>query len=217
MIGLDLVGALRRRPRLLCLGAHADDIEIGCGGTVLRLAQEVPGLEVTWVVVCSNPQRAREAHKAADLFLEGVGRKEVIVQRFRDGFLPYLGPKVKEFFEELKGAVDPTLIFTHTRADLHQDHRTVCELTWNSFRDHLVLEYEIPKWDGDLGTPNLFSPLAEETCRRKIAHLEAAFASQRSRDWFRADTFWALLRLRGIEARAPSGLAEAFHGRKLVV
>jgi LmbE family N-acetylglucosaminyl deacetylase len=214
-IGLDWT-----KPRLghvLCLGAHCDDIEIGSGGTISKLADEHPGLTVTWVVFCSTEVRAREAQASAEATLAGVKTKDIQIKTFRDGFLPYQGTEVKEAFEALKAAVAPDLIFTHYRADLHQDHRLVSELTWNTFRDHLILEYEIPKFDGDLGSPNVFVHLDQALCRRKIDNLVRRFPSQADRRWFSEDTFRAILRLRGMESNAPDGYAEGFYSRKLIL
>ena len=201
---------------ILCLGAHSDDIEIGCGGTILRLLEEYPGAEVCWVVFAAAGERRREAERSAKLFLAGAGRTEVIIGEFEDGFFPYTGGEIKRFFEKLKRGVTPDLIFTHYRHDLHQDHRLISELTWNTFRNHLVLEYEIAKYDGDLGTPNFFVRLAEPFCSQKVDIILKVFASQRDRAWFTDDTFYAMLRLRGIESNAPSKYAEAYHCRKLV-
>jgi LmbE family N-acetylglucosaminyl deacetylase len=216
----DLAGA-GDRFRLLCLGAHADDIEIGAGGTVLRFVREHPGMAVRWVVFSGDERRRAEAEASARHFLAGLDERardvEVIVHDFRDGFFPAQWAAVKERFEELKRAFRPSLVLTHCRDDLHQDHRTVAELTYNTFRDHLVWEYEIAKYDGDLGNPNLFSPLPEELCRRKIAAILEHFHSQRDHGWFSADAFMALLRLRGIHCNAPSGFAEGFYCRKAVV
>jgi LmbE family N-acetylglucosaminyl deacetylase len=199
---------------MLVLGAHADDIEIGCGGTVLRLCAEHPDMEVTWVVFCSTPERAAEAEASARSFLAGVERKRVVVKRFRDGFLPYAGASVKEEFEALKGAVSPDVILTHQRADLHQDHRVVSELTWNTWRNHFVLEYEIPKYDGDFGSPSFFVPLDPSTLDRKIALILQAFPSQAGKSWFAPELFRAVARIRGMECAATGGLAEAFYCRK---
>jgi LmbE family N-acetylglucosaminyl deacetylase len=217
MLGLPLTGrgGAGARLRVLCLGAHPDDIEIGCGGAVLRLAA-AGGAEFTWVVLTGDAPRAEEAQRSAALFLDGAAGRQVIVQAFRDGFLPYAGARVKEFFEELKRVVTPDVVFTHYRADRHQDHRLVSDLTWNTFRDHLVLEYEIPKWDGDFGRPNCYVPLDAATCSRKAEYLLAAFPSQHGKPWFTAETFRSLMRLRGIEAGAPDGYAEAFYAHKLV-
>jgi LmbE family N-acetylglucosaminyl deacetylase len=204
-------------PRILCLGAHCDDIEIGCGGTVLRLLREHPGAEVLWVVFTSNPARKAEAEACAARFLEGAGRREVRVHAFRDGFLPWNGAEVKDAFEALKPAMVPDLILTHYRHDLHQDHRLVSDLTWNTWRNHLILEYEIPKWDGDLGVPNFFAPLPEDLVGLKVKHLMEGYPTQAGKSWFMEDTFLSLLRLRGMECNSPSRYAEAFHCRKAVI
>ena len=203
--------------RVLCLGAHADDIEIGCGGTLLRLLENPEGLDVYWVVLCSNQARAREAELSAKTFLRKARRKTIVVKSFRDGFLPYLGAAVKESFEDLKQSIEPDVIFTHFRNDLHQDHRLVSELTWNTFRSHLIMEYEIPKYDADLCSPNVFVPLSRAVCRRKIQWILRFFATQRNKHWFSEDLFYGLLRLRGVEAASPTGFAEAFHCRKLLL
>jgi LmbE family N-acetylglucosaminyl deacetylase len=203
--------------RLLCLGAHADDIEIGCGGTILRLVAERPGLVVHWVVFSGSGPRRQEAETSAGRFLADVAAPTVIVHNFRDGFFPSRQAEIKEAFEQLKRSFRPTLVLTHCRDDLHQDHRIVSELTYNTFRDHLVWEYEILKYDGDLGNPNLFSPLSEDQAERKIAALLDCFTSQHDHHWFNAQTFAAMLRLRGIGCNAPSGMAEAFYCRKAVV
>jgi len=203
--------------RVLCLGAHADDIEIGCGGTLLRLAAERP-LAVEWMIFSATPVRAREARRSAGLFLKGASASRLVLRRFRDGFFPAQFGAIKQEFERRKRrGAPPDLVLSPWREDAHQDHRTVAELAWNTFRDHLILEYEIPKYDGDLGRPGLFVPLAEETCRKKIDALRRAFRSQKARRWFRDDTFWSLLRLRGIESNSPTGFAEAFHCRKAVL
>ena len=202
---------------VLCIGAHCDDIEIGCGGTVLRLLELNPALEVHWVVLCGSEPRCKEALEGARRFLGAGAERRVQIQSFRDGFLPYLGGEVKDFFERLKGQLQPDLILTHFRSDLHQDHRLVSDLTWNTFRDHLILEFEIPKYDGDLGAPNFFVPLSEALVARKLEHVMGAFASQLGRRWFSEDTFRALMRLRGVECNAPDNYAEAFYARKLVL
>jgi LmbE family N-acetylglucosaminyl deacetylase len=203
--------------RLLVIGCHADDIEIGCGGTILSLTRAHPGLEVTWVVLAARDERRWEAEASAAAFLADAGNAAVEVHGFRDGFLPYVGAEVKEVFEELKGKIDPQLVLTHTRHDLHQDHRLACELTWNTFRDHLVLEYEIPKVDGDLGQPNVYVPLGRDVVDDKLELLARHFPSQSGKHWFDAETFRGLMRLRGMEANAPERFAEAFVGRKLPV
>ena len=202
---------------LLCLGAHADDIEIGCGGTILRLLAEHPSASVRWVVFSGEGQRRGEAEAGARFFLGGLRDAAVTVHSFRDGFFPSQHAEIKDAFERLKREYRPALVLTHYREDLHQDHRLVSELTYNTFRDHLVWEYEIPKYDGDLGNPNLFSPLSEDVTRRKVAALLEHFPSQRSHRWFSAETFLAMLRLRGIGCNAASGFAEAFYCRKAVV
>jgi LmbE family N-acetylglucosaminyl deacetylase len=201
---------------LLCLGAHGDDIEIGCGGSVLRLLQEHPDSTVHWVVFSATGERASETLVSANRFLDAAGQKEVVISEFRDGFFPYVGGPIKEFFEKLKQRVTPDLILTHYRHDLHQDHRLVSQLTWNTFRNHLILEYEIPKYDGDMGTPNFFVHLDSGVCRRKVSQILECFSSQRSKDWFSEDAFYALLRLRGLECNAPQKHAEAFYCRKML-
>jgi LmbE family N-acetylglucosaminyl deacetylase len=203
--------------RVLAIGCHADDIEIGCGGTLLTLAQSSPELEVHWVVLAAPGARGAEAKASAEAFLAGVAEARVEVHEFRDGFLPYVGGEVKNVFEDLKGRVDPQIVLTHTSYDLHQDHRLACELTWNTFRNHMILEYEIPKVDGDLGRPNVFVPLTAAIAEQKLALLEQHFPSQAGKHWFDRDTFHGLMRLRGMEAVAPERLAEAFTCRKLVV
>jgi len=205
-----------RAPRVLCLGAHSDDIEIGCGGTILRLIESHAEIEVRWVVLSGDERRAREARCAASLFLAGATKVNVTVRAFRDGFFPYIGDEIKEFFEELKAEPAPDVIFTHARADLHQDHRVVAELTWNTFRDHFILEYEIPKYDGGLGNPNFFVPIDERTRARKIEYLMRAFGSQRDKRWFTEETFSGLMRLRGVECASAVGCAEAFTAKKVV-
>ena len=202
--------------RILCLGAHCDDIEIGCGGTVLRLLSERPGSTVSWVALASTPEREKEARGSAAAFLAGAASSEIVIKQFRDGYLPFQGIEVKDFFESLKPA-RPDVILTHHRHDRHQDHRVVAEMTWNTFRDHLILEYEILKYEGDLGMPNLFVPLPEATARKKIALVLDGYPSQRGKRWFRGENFEAVLRLRGLECNAPDGLAEAFHASKLVM
>lgn len=203
--------------RILCLGAHCDDIEIGCGGTLLKLIEQHPWIECHWIVFTSNQQRAAEAKTAADRFLREVAHKQIIIESFRDGFLPFSGAEVKEYFEQIKQLFDPHLIFTHYRHDLHQDHRLISDLTWNTFRNHTILEYEILKYDGDLGTPNVFVQLDTALCQRKIDYILTSFPSQLEKHWFTADTFLGLLRIRGIESSAPGKYAEAFYGRKIAI
>lgn len=216
MLGLELPHSEGSPLKVLCLGAHSDDIEIGCGGAILRLAQEIEHLEIVWIVFGASGEREREARDSADLFLEPVKCKKVIVKSFRDSFFPFEGAQIKTFFEELK-PIAPSLVFTHSRKDAHQDHRLLAELTWNTFRNHLILEYEIPKYDGDLGQPNFFVPLEQQVYERKVHYLMQAFGTQRSKQWFSEDTFRGLMRLRGIECVSPSGYAEAFYCRKMVL
>jgi LmbE family N-acetylglucosaminyl deacetylase len=202
--------------RVLAVGAHPDDIEIGCAGTLLKLMEQREIGEVCWVVLSGKEARAAEARASAEALLDGVP-STVIVKDFPDGFFPYQGERIKDFFEELKADLSPDVVFTHQRADLHQDHRVSCELTWNTFRDHLILEYEVPKYDGDMSAPNAFVPLEEHIRERKIDHLLEYFGSQRSKRWFHEDLFSSLLRLRGMECNSPTTYAEAFFCRKAVL
>ena len=215
MKGLDMnLGDLRS---VLCLGAHADDIEIGCGGTLLRLIERNPDLKVHWVVLSAPANRKSEAERSAQVILAGAHEVDIRVADFEETFFPYAGTQIKGYVAALATQLTPDLIFTHWCQDLHQDHRMVGELTWNAFRDHLILEYEIPKWDGDMGRPNTFVPLDRPLCERKVEHLLEVFPSQIQKDWFSSEVFWALLRLRGMEARSPSGYAEGFFCRKMVL
>ena len=210
------LGPLAASPRhVLCLGAHCDDLEIGCAGTVLKLAEQPEPPAFTWVVFASDARREAEALRSAEALLSRASGARIIIHKFRDGFLPYEGGLVKESFEELKRDVFPDLILTHYRDDRHQDHRLISELTWNTFRDHLILEYEIPKYDGDWGTPNVFVELDESRARRKLEAVLTGFPSQAGKRWFDAETFRSVLRLRGLECNAA--YAEAFYGRKLVI
>ena len=201
--------------RVLCLGCHSDDIEIGCGGTVLQLGEQYPNCTFDWVVFSANELREREARHSASLFVPNRTRN-LILKNFPDGFMPFVGAEIKAVFEQLK-AFDPDLVFTHNRRDAHQDHRLIAELTWNTFRNHCILEYEIPKYDGDLGQPGVFVPLSKEVSQRKVACILQAFQSQNNKRWFDQETFLSLLRLRGMECNSPSGYAEAFYCRKLVL
>lgn len=203
--------------RVLCVGAHSDDIEIGCGGSMLRLVAQHGDAEVHWVVLGSSGGRDEEAAASAERFLAGAGRKDIVVEHFKNGFFPYVGEEIKTFFEKLKVRIAPDIVFTHYRNDLHQDHRLVSELTWNTFRSQLILEYEILKYDGDLGSPNAFVHLDEATCRKKVDVLMECFKSQRDKDWFTPDAFLSLMRIRGVESRAPGRYAEAFYCRKVVL
>jgi LmbE family N-acetylglucosaminyl deacetylase len=202
---------------VLCLGAHADDLEIGCGGSVLRLAESGRAAAVTWVVFSAAGDRQGEARESAEVFLARAKAKDVVVKEFRDGFFPYQGAEIKGDFEELKRRVSPDVIFTHYRNDLHQDHRLISELTWNTFRSHLILEYEIPKYDGDFGSPNVFIDLDESLCRRKIEAILGLFRTQTGKHWFDEELFMAVLRLRGMECGAAAKYAEAFYCRKAVL
>ena len=216
MINLSLPSKQKELFTVLCLGAHADDIEIGCGGTLLCLADALPHRLFHWVVLSTPGPRRQEAEEAAKLFASDRDY-EVVLKDFRDGFFPNSGGELKEFFEEMKGRVNPDLIFTPWRQDAHQDHRVVADLTWSTFRNHLIFEYEIPKYDGDLGRPGVFVRLEAPVCQRKVNHLFEAFKSQRAKRWFDRETFLGLMRIRGMESNAPSGYAEAFHCRKLVL
>lgn len=217
MISLGLPADKKKPLKLLCLGAHSDDIEIGCGASVLRLLQDYPNAEVWWSVFAAREEREREAQLSARAFLRKAGKQTIVTHSFRDGFFPYEGAAIKEKFEALKGYVKPDLIFTHYRNDLHQDHRTISELTRNTWRDHLILEYEIPKWDGDLDRPNVFIPVPATLAKRKTAYLMKHFPTQAKRHWFDEETFLGLMRVRGLECNAPGRYAEAFHGHKIAL
>ena len=216
MLPIRLPLETERPLRVLCLGAHADDIEIGCGGTILRLAAEVPDLAIRWIVFSAAGERAAEARQSAGSFLEGAKDHRLEILAFRDGYFPFEGAKIKDVFEALKQEFAPSLILTHWQGDAHQDHRLIAELTHNTFRDHLVLEYEIPKYDADLGNPNFFVPLTRDQMEAKVTRIRANFPSQHGRSWFTDETFLAMARLRGVGCRAPEGVAEAFYVRKLV-
>ena len=203
--------------RVLCLGAHSDDIEIGCAGTLSLLTEGERPIEVTWVVFSADGPREQEARNSARTLLAAAKSAQIEIEHFRDGFFPAQGAQIKERFEALKQRVDPDVIFTHYRNDLHQDHRLIGELTWNTFRNHVILEYEVPKYDGDFGSPNVFVPLDEARCRRKIDLLLTHFPSQWDRRWFCDELFRSVLRIRGMEANAPDGYAEAFYGRKIAL
>jgi LmbE family N-acetylglucosaminyl deacetylase len=205
--------------KVVCLGAHSDDIEIGCGGTVLELTRRYR-VAARWIIFSAgaprrDDQRRAEALAGAARFLAGAAEKEIVVARFRESFFPYDGAPIKEYFEQLKSGPEPDVIFTHYRGDLHQDHKLISDLTWNTFRHTLVLEYEIPKWDGDLGTPNCYVRLSDDIVEEKIRAICETFASQRGKHWFSEDTFRSLMRLRGVEANTR--FAEAFYARKLAL
>jgi len=216
MLRLSL-GSPNQPLRLLCIGAHSDDIEIGCGGAILEWLSTYPQVEVTWVVLAASGSRASEARDSVDSLLREAKQANLMLRDFRDGYLPAQFAEVKNLFEELKASENPDIVLTHRLEDRHQDHRLIAEVTWQTFRDHLVLEYEIPKYEGDLGQPNLFVPLSTKVGRRKVEHLMRLFGSQRSKAWFRPETFFGLMQLRGIECRADSGYAEAFHVRKAIL
>jgi LmbE family N-acetylglucosaminyl deacetylase len=217
MIRLNLKEGPDGALRVLCLGAHSDDIEIGCGGTLLRLAAEHPGCILHWVVFSAVGVREGEARRGAELFSANANLKGPVLKSFRDGFLPFVGGDVKAVFEELKQSFSPDFIFTHHRNDAHQDHRLLSELTWNTFRNHLILEYEIPKYDGDIGRPNVFVPLADEVASKKVQYIVDSFQSQHVKPWFEKETFFSLMRLRGMECNSESRYAEAFYCRKVVL
>jgi LmbE family N-acetylglucosaminyl deacetylase len=204
------------RLSVLCLGAHADDVEIGAGATILGMQERGIRLHVHWCVLSADGERESEARASASDFLAEAASAVVEIQTFKDSYFPEQGDAIKSWFAGLRERVDPDLIFTHRRGDAHQDHRHVCRLTWNTFRDHCILEYEIPKWDGDIGQPNLYVPVSARAIQRKIELLSSHFGSQRSKQWFDAETFLGLARLRGMECRAPERYAEAFVGRKLI-
>lgn len=201
--------------RLLCIGAHPDDIEIGAGGTILRLVRENPGVQIHWLVICgAEANRAEEARQSAELFTSGAAKVEINIHKYEDAFLPWQGAELKQLFEQLKTSVSPDLILTHCESDRHQDHRLLSELTWNTWRDHQIFEYEIMKWDGDLGRPGTFVALDDALAQQKVQDVYASFPSQHNKSWFRQDKLLALMKIRGVECN--SEFAEAFHTRKLV-
>jgi LmbE family N-acetylglucosaminyl deacetylase len=217
MLPLQLTKRSGANYRILCLGAHSDDIEIGCGGSILELLQRHRRIEFYWVVFSSGHEREREARRSAGFFLKGAAKQNVLVRDFRNGYFPSIIAEIKDEFEELKKEVFPDLIFTHTRNDLHQDHRVINQLTWNTWRNHVILEYEIPKYDGDLSAPNFYIPFDRSVGGRKVKHLMDCFKTQRDKHWFTPDTFQGLMRIRGLEANSKGGLAEGFYARKLVL
>ncbi len=202
---------------VLCFGAHADDIEIGCGGAILKLLERNENLDVFWIVLSGFGDREAEARHSAELFLSGTKNKSIQINQFPDTLFPYNGEKIKAYFNELGRLIAPDVVFTHRLEDRHQDHRLVAELTWNTFRDHLIFEYEIPKYEGDLGSPNVYVPLTEAICERKVDIIVKSFSSQTTKKWFCAETFWAMLRVRGIESDSQSQFAEGLYCRKLVI
>ena len=216
MIQLQLGNVAAEKLDVLCLGCHSDDIEIGCGGTILRLAEQYNNAMFHWVVFSATGVRQAEAERGAALFVEPARLRGPHLKDFPDGFMPFVGAQVKAVFEELKREISPNLILTHNAKDAHQDHRLISELTWNTFRDHMILEYEIPKYDGDLGRPNFFVPLPVEIFHKKVRYIIDTFQSQHAKRWFREDTFLSLMRLRGMECNSPSCHAEAFYCRKVI-
>jgi len=204
------------RPRILCLGAHPDDIEIGCGGTILKIIDELPEAEFYWVVFSGSKNRAKEALRSANSFLNQVISKQIDIQDFRESYFPFVGESIKDYFEKLKNDFSPDLILTHTKKDAHQDHRLISDLTWNTYRDNFIIEFEIPKFDGDLQTPNLYVHLNENIIQKKVNLICDIFQSQTQKQWFSKETFKSILRIRGIESNSPSKYAEAFHCRKIV-
>jgi LmbE family N-acetylglucosaminyl deacetylase len=206
-----------QEPKILCLGAHPDDIEIGCGGTILRLIEEAPEARFRWVVFSGNQERREEASRSADFFLKEAKSKKIDIEQFRESYFPFIGAQIKDYFEKLKTEFSPDMIFTHYSNDAHQDHRTISNLTWNTFRDHFILEYEIPKYEGDLGNPNLHVCLTESQVTQKTSHICGIFQTQKEKKWFDGETFKAILRLRGVESNSPSGFAEAFYCPKIVL
>lgn len=206
-----------QEPKILCLGAHADDIEIGCGGTILKIAEEYPKAQFHWLVFSAEGQRANEAHKSAESFLSKITSKNIDIQAFRDSYFPFVGAAIKDHFVILKKAFDPDIIFTHFTNDAHQDHRLIGELTWNAFRNNLILEYEIAKYDADLCTPNLYVHLNENLVQKKISNICTLFKSQSEKEWFGEESFRSLMRIRGLESNSTSKYSEAFYCRKMVV
>ncbi|MCC0176771.1 PIG-L family deacetylase [Waterburya agarophytonicola K14] len=213
MLKLDFNNSLQQ---ILCLGAHSDDIEIGCGGTILKLIEMYPDINIYWIVFGAKGEREKEAVESAADFLSSVKHKKIIIKGFKDGFFPYTGADIKLYFEQLKQEVNPDLILTHYQQDLHQDHRLVSELTRNTFRDHLIWEYEIPKYDGDLASPNILVRLSKSIRQQKIDHLMNHFKTQNNKQWFTEETFSAILRIRGIESNSPEQYAEGFYCRKII-
>ena len=206
-----------KKPKILCLGAHPDDIEIGCGGTILHIIEEIPEAQFYWVVFSGNSERVKEAYQSANMFLAGAKSNNIHIQDYRESYFPFVGAKIKDYFEKIVKEFSPDLIFTHNNNDAHQDHQLISDLTWNTFRDHLILEYEIPKYDGDLGNPNLFINLDNNLVQKKINFILEIFKSQAEKQWFDEETFRSILRIRGIESNSPTKYAEAFYCRKMVI
>lgn len=216
MIGVRFFGHIQDL-KVLCLGAHADDIEIGCGGTILRIIEESPNAHFYWAVFSGNEKRQKEALESAKILLENARSKEIVVHQFKESYFPFIGDRIKDCFERLKRDFSPDIVFTHWKSDAHQDHSLISSLTWNTFRDHFILEYEIPKFDGDLTTPNLYVHLNESQITKKIDLILRSFATQKEKPWFSEETFRSILRIRGIESNSPTKYSEAFHCRKIVL
>ena len=216
-LGFGRSRQVSKKLTVLCMGAHCDDIPIGCGGAILKLSREYQRLDVSWVVFSSTEIREKEEQIAADRFLANVQHKRIIIRRWRDGFLPQVWGEVKDFVESIKDLVEPDLIFTHHERDRHQDHRLISELTWNTFRNHLILEYEIPKYDGDFGSPNVFIPLSDEACNEKVSGILDSYRSQKDRQWFTENLFLSTARIRGMESGGKLKYAEGFYARKIVL
>ena len=200
---------------VLCLGAHPDDIEIGCGGTILRLIEELPKATFDWIVFSGNEERSKEATDGAKLFLKNASVEKIDVQNFRESYFPFIGAKIKDYFRKLEVELSPDIVLTHYEGDAHQDHRVVSDLTWNTFRNHFILEYEIPKYDGDFGNPNLYFHLTKSQVKRKVDALCHVFQTQKEKPWFDEEIFRSILRIRGMESISPSKYAEAFYCRKI--
>lgn len=200
----------------MCLGAHADDIEIGCGGTILKLVQDYPDSEFYWVIFSAEGERVNEAQKSGETFLRTIKSKTIEIQDFKDSYFPFYGSEIKDFFVGLKRKFSPDMVITHYGDDAHQDHKLISKLTWNAFRDNFIIEYEIPKYDGDLSTPNFFVHLDELLVKEKISNISRIFLSQKAKPWFDEDSFRAIMRIRGIESNSPSKYAEGFYCRKVI-
>ena len=216
MIKLNLFSE-NRSLKVLCLGAHSDDIEIGCGGTILRLVKEAPEAHFYWLVLSGNKDRAQEARESATSFLLPIKKKTVDVQDFRESYFPFIGAEIKDYFEKIKNNFVPDIVFTHSVNDAHQDHQLASKLTWNTFRNHFILEYEIPKYEGDLVTPNLYTHISATDVEKKIDLICNLFKTQKEKTWFSKETFRSIMKIRGIECNSPSGYAEAFHCKKVIV
>ncbi len=202
--------------RVLCIGAHSDDIEIGCGGTLLHLCSSY-SVNLTWAVLGAPGDRRGEAERSAEAFAGSANSMDLHIENFRNSHFPWQGSKIKDYIDALNVGDPPDVIFTHYREDLHQDHRLISDLTWNTFRNHNIFEYEIPKFDGDFGSPNFFVPLEKNISQQKVSLILEHFRSQKHRSWFNEETFWAVMRLRGVECNSHSGYAEAFYSRKMIL